>query len=34
VHCDARDKESTKQTLITLVRHAMHRATVGAAGAR
>lgn len=32
--CDARNKESVKQTLITLVQHAMRRATVGAGAAR
>ena len=30
VSCDARDRESVKQALITLVQHAMRRATVGA----
>jgi signal recognition particle receptor subunit beta len=32
VSCDARNRESTKQTLITLVEHAMHHRMI--AGAR
>jgi signal recognition particle receptor subunit beta len=32
VTCDARDRESTKETLITLVEHAMHQRMSAHAG--
>lgn len=32
VTCDARDRDSTKETLITLVEHAMHQRTSARAG--
>jgi signal recognition particle receptor subunit beta len=32
VTCDARDRESTKETLITLVEHAMHQRMSARAG--